>query len=103
MQIPRYICVVSFAALLSSVTSFGQDRFQREGVISLVPSDAILCVERRGHDAVKEAMLKSNFRRIWSDPAIAKLVVDSRDKIEELTYFDAESETTGSSRSPNSS
>lgn len=49
-----------------------------EGLAAFVPQDALVFVERRGHAAVREAMLTSNFAPIASDEAIVKFVADSR-------------------------
>ena len=51
------------------------------GLLPLIPPDAVLFVERRGHEAVRPAFLDSNFGRMATDEAIHQFVHDSRRRI----------------------
>jgi len=52
-----------------------------EGLVPLIPPGAVLYVERRGHEAVREVFLKSNLGRMAQDEAINQFVHASRVRI----------------------
>ncbi len=49
-----------------------------EGLVSLIPREAIFYLERRGHEAIREAFLASNLGKMAQDEAIQGLVHGSR-------------------------
>jgi len=53
----------------------------RKGLVSMIPAEALFYVERRGHEAVREAFLASNLGKMASDEAIGQFVRDSRIRI----------------------
>ena len=66
------------------------------GLLPLIPAKAILFVEHRGHDGVREAFNASNLGQMWKDEAIKQFVNDSRVQIGKLIVkglFDREDET----------
>ena len=54
------------------------------GLLGLVPVEAFLVVERRGHTAVRDAFQASNLGQFARDEAIGRFIHDSRDRIERM-------------------
>ncbi len=51
------------------------------GLLPMIPAEATFFVERRGHEAVKEAFAASNFGKLATDEAINQFAHDSRVQI----------------------
>jgi len=51
------------------------------GLLGMIPAEATFFVERRGHEAVKEAFAASNFGKMAADDAINQFAHDSRVRI----------------------
>ncbi|HDZ43604.1 hypothetical protein LCGC14_0096000 [marine sediment metagenome] len=66
-----------------------------DGLASMIPPEAIFYVERRGHHAVREAFLDSNFGKMATDEAINAFAHASRIRIGQLIVkelFDLETD-----------
>jgi len=79
-----YVLIAAFAVLLlGGGAAPGQEASSATdtGLLPLIPPEAVLFVERRGHQAVRQAFLDSNFGRLAMDDAINQFVHDSRRRI----------------------
>jgi hypothetical protein len=55
-----------------------------KGLLPMVPPDAVLFLEHRGHTAVKEAFEASNLGKMYKDEAITQFVQDTRVQIGQM-------------------
>ena len=51
-----------------------------EGLMAVVPQQAVAFVERRGHEVIHEAYVDSNFGKLGEDPVIQQFAYETRDK-----------------------
>lgn len=77
------LIVVTLAICLIVRTGLAQPPgpAERDGLASLIPSQAIFFLERRGHEAIRPAFLDSNLGQMAQDDAIKQFVHDSRVRI----------------------
>ncbi len=59
-----------------------------EGLLSLIPAKAVFFLERRGHEAVRDAFLASNLGQMAQDEAVKQFVHDSRVRIGRMIVAD---------------
>jgi len=59
------------------------------GLMPMIPAEAVFFVERRGHEAIRPAMLAANFGKMAADEAILQFAHDSRTKICKMIVQDA--------------
>jgi len=67
------------------------------GLMPMIPAEALFFLERRGHKAIRPAMLASNFGKMATDESILQFVHDSRVKIGKMivtSLFDVDEEDT---------
>ncbi len=67
------------------------------GLLPMIPAEAMVFIERRGHEAIRPAMLASNFGKMATDESILQFVHDSRVKIGKMivtSLFDLDDEDT---------
>jgi len=73
------VCVFANPTAAQTQAPAGGDR-----LVSLIPQEAFFYVERRGHEAVREAFLASNLGKMAEDEAIKQFVHDSRVRIGQM-------------------
>jgi len=56
----------------------------QEGLVSMVPPEAVAYVERRGQDAIHDAFVASNLGEMAADEAISQFCIDTLTRVEAL-------------------
>ena len=57
---------------------------RHDGMTSLIPPKAVFFMERRGHQAIREVFLRSNFGKMAQDGAIGEFADATRRRLERL-------------------